>query len=90
MEHQTTTVVTISASILCWLINVLLATALWNFRREVKRIDDINKEVETVKMNYLSRFDELKSTMLEQLGPVKQDIAVIKARMEFMSREERS
>jgi hypothetical protein len=85
--RQTLTVITISASVLCWLANLLLAAALWNFKREVKRIDDISGEVDSVKHNYLSRFDELKNTVLEQMGPIKEDVAVMKARLEFMSRE---
>jgi len=83
MEQATLTAVTIAASILCWVVNLLLAAAVWNFKREVKRIDEINNEVYSVKGNYLSRFDDLKSAMLEQIIPIKQDLAVVKARLEF-------
>jgi len=87
MEQPTLTAITISASILCWLANLLLAAALWNFKREVNRIDEISDEVDSVKNNYLSRFEEVKNMFLEQMGPLKQDVAVMKARLEFMSRE---
>lgn len=86
MEQAALTAVTIAASILCWLVNLLLAAAVWNFKREIKRIDDINNDVESVQRNYLSRFDDLKSAMLEQIIPIKQDIAVVKAKLEFMSK----
>jgi len=85
MEQATLTAITISASILCWLVNLLLAAAVWNFKREVKRIDEIDRGVESVKSNYLARFDDLKSSMLEQIIPIKQDLAVVKARLEFMN-----
>ena len=87
MEQAALTAVTIAASILCWLVNLLLAAALWNFKREIKRIDEIDSEVDSVKRNYLSRFDDLKSTMLEQIIPIKEDVASVKARLEFMSKE---
>jgi hypothetical protein len=85
MEQATMTAVTIAASILCWLVNLLLAAAVWNFKREVKKIDEIDSEVDSVKHNYLSRFDDLKSSMLEQIIPIKEDLAVVKARLEYMS-----
>lgn len=70
------------------LITLSSGILVWNFKNQIKRLDNVENENNEIKNNYLNRFDEIKTIMGKhnnimqaELSSLKIDIALIKQKI---------